>query len=276
MAITAKEVNQLRQATGAGMMDCKKALEETNGDFDQALDFLRKKGQKISQKRSDREAGEGVVVALTDDSSQYGVLIELNCETDFVAKNDDFVGFAQEIAQKALEEKPADLDALLQLRLNDSTIADRINDQVGKIGEKIKISNYRSLNGPQVAAYRHANNKIGVLVALNEQGEEVLQAGRDVAMQIAAMQPLGLDKDDVPQEVVDRELAIAKEQIAAEGKPEHMVDKIAQGKLNKFFKENTLLNQAFVKDGNKTVAQMLESVSRGLTVQDYARVAVGA
>ena len=276
MAITAKEVNQLRQATGAGMMDCKKALQETDGDFDAALDFLRKKGQKISAKRSEREATEGVAIALTSDDQTKGVIVELNCETDFVAKNDDFVAFAQSIADKALEAFPADLEGVLQLNLEGSTIAERVSDQVGKIGEKIQVSTYRSLKADQVVAYNHANRKIGVLVALNQGGDPQANAGRDAAMQIAAMNPLGLDKTDIPQEAVDREMAIAKEQIRAEGKPENMLEKIAQGKLNKFFKENTLLNQAFVKDSSMSVSQMLQSVDQELKIVDYARVSVGS
>ena len=276
MAISAKEVNQLRQATGAGMMDCKKALQETDGDFDAALDFLRKKGQKISAKRSEREATEGVAIALTSDDQTRGVIIELNCETDFVAKNDDFVAFAQTIAEKALADLPADLEGIKQLGMEGSTLAEHVNDQVGKIGEKIEVSTYRSLQAEQVVAYNHANRKIGVLVALNQSGEAPANAGRDVAMQIAAMNPLGLDKNDVPQEAVDRELAIAKEQIKAEGKPEHMLDKIAQGKLNKFFKENTLLNQAFVKDNSMSVSQMLQAVDQSLKIVDFARVSVGS
>lgn len=275
MAITAKEVNQLRQATGAGMMDCKKALQETDGDFDAALDFLRKKGQKISAKRSEREASEGVAVALPSEDGATGVVIELNCETDFVAKNDHFVEFATQIAQTALAHLPENVEQLRHLPMEGGTIADRINDQVGKIGEKIELSAYQYLKAEQVVAYNHANRKIAVLVALNQGGEAAQAAGKDAAMQIAAMNPLGLDKDNVPQEIVDREMAIAQEQIRAEGKPEHMLEKIAQGKLNKFFKENTLLNQPFVKDGNMTVAQMLEAVEKSLKIKDYARLSVG-
>lgn len=274
--ISAADVNKLRQQTGAGMMDCKKALTESGGDFEAAVDYLRKKGAKVSASRSDRDAEEGAVIAKTTADGKEGVIIELNCETDFVAKNADFIAFAEDIANAAIEHKPASLEELLSLQLNGVTISDRVLDETGKIGEKIAISTYETLSAPKVVAYIHGNNRIGVLVGLNADGESVEEAGKDVAMQIAAMNPAAVDKDDVDQAVVDRELEIAREQIRAEGKPENMLDKIAQGKLNKFYKENTLLNQEFVKDSSKTVRQMLEQIQPGLSVTAFKRKMLGS
>lgn len=277
MSITAADVNKLRQMTGAGMMDCKKALSESNGDFEAAIDYLRKKGAKVSASRSDREAKEGVVIAIASADRKAGVVIELNCETDFVAKNDDFIGFARQIAELALANRPADLDALLALDMGGASVNDKILDNTGKIGEKIGVSKYALHTGEQVVPYIHGNYRLGVLVVLNQGFNEVTEAaGKDVAMQIAAMNPIALDKDDVSAETLQREVEIGKEQARAEGKPEEMLEKIAMGKLNKFFKENTLLNQEFVKDGSKTIAQMLDGVSKGLTVTAFKRVALGA
>src|SRR5690606_3492111 len=274
--ISAADVNKLRQQTGAGMMDCKKALVEAGGDFEAAIDYLRKKGAKVSASRSDREAQEGAVIAKTTADGTEGVIIELNCETDFVAKNADFVAFAEDIAALAVEKKPASLEELLSLQLNGTSIADRVLDETGKIGEKIAVSTYETLSAPRVVAYVHGNNRIGVLVGLSAEGNGVDEAGKDVAMQIAAMNPAAVDKDDVDQATIDRELEIAREQIRAEGKPEAMLDKIAQGKLNKFFKENTLLNQEFVKDSSKTVRQMLDGVQKGLGVTAFKRKMLGS
>ncbi|MFS8616060.1 MAG: translation elongation factor Ts [Solitalea sp.] len=274
--ISAADVNKLRQQTGAGMMDCKKALVEAGGDFEAAIDYLRKKGAKVSASRSDREAQEGAVIAKTTADGKEGVIIELNCETDFVAKNADFVAFAEDIANAAIENKPASLEELLSLQLNGVSISDRVLDETGKIGEKIALSTYETLSAEKVVAYVHGNNRIGVLVGLNADGEGVEEAGKDVAMQIAAMNPAAVDKDDVDQAIVDRELEIAREQVRAEGKPENMLDKIAQGKLNKFYKENTLLNQEFVKDSSKTVRQMLEQIQPGLSVTTFKRKMLGS
>lgn len=275
MAITASQVNELRKITGAGMMDCKNALNETNGDMEAAIDYLRKKGQKISDKRADRESNEGVIFAKTNSGNTRGIVVELNCETDFVAKNADFVAYAESIAQVALENFPATLEDLLNLPLNGVSIKDSLLDQIAKIGEKIEVSNYEKLEGVHIVSYIHAGNKIGVLVSLNQAGESASNAGKDAAMQIAAMKPLALDKTGIEQSVIDRELEIAKEQTLAEGKPADMVEKIAQGKLNKFFKENTLLSQAFVKDGSKTVEQMLKSVDANLTITAFKRLGIG-
>ncbi|MFY0673589.1 MAG: elongation factor Ts [Bacteroidia bacterium] len=276
MAITASQVNELRKATGAGMMDCKKALQENDGDMQAAIDYLRKKGQKISDKRSDRESNEGVVVALTSDDDKKGIVVELNCETDFVAKNADFVALAEKFANVAMSNFPADKDALLACELDGSTIKDVLLDNMAKIGEKIEIGNYATLEAENVVSYIHAGNKIGVLVGLTVGGDDASNAGRDAAMQIAAMNPMAVNKNGIAQEAIDRELAIAKEQILAEGKPEHMVEKIAQGKLGKFFKENTLLSQAFVKDSSMNVEKMLKSVDANLTVTAFRRLGIGA
>ncbi|MCB0735636.1 MAG: elongation factor Ts [Flavobacteriales bacterium] len=276
MAITAAAVNELRKMTGAGMMDCKKALQETNGDFEAAIDFLRKKGQKISAKRADRDATEGAVIAKSNADSTYGVIVRLSCETDFVAKNEDFVNLADQIADIALANQPANLDALKALMIDGLTISDRLTEEVGKIGEKIDITSFETVTGEAVVNYIHAGNRIGVLVALNQAAnDQVVAAGKDVAMQIAAMNPVSVDENDVPEDVKARELEVGREQAREEGKPEEMLDKIAQGKLQKFYKENTLTKQSFVKDTNKTVAQMLNDVQSGLAVKAFSRVALG-
>lgn len=274
--ISASDVNKLRQQTGAGMMDCKKALVESNGDFEQAVDYLRKKGAKVAANRQDRESNEGVVIAKTTTDGKRGVVVEVNCETDFVAKNEDFIAFAENIAEVAIQENPASLDALKALSIGGRPISELIVEQTGKIGERIDVSNYEVIEAEKVVPYIHGNYRIGVLVGLSQEAEGAEEAGRDVAMQIAAMNPSAIDKDGVDEEVIQRELEIAKEQIRAEGKPEAMLDKIAQGKLNKFFKENTLLNQEFVKDPSKSVTQFLGSVSKDLTVTAFKRVQLGA
>jgi elongation factor Ts len=276
MTITASDIAKLRNITGAGMMDCKNALTEAKGDFDEAIDLLRKRGQKISAKRADKEATEGLVVALTNPENNKGIIIQLNCETDFVAKNQDFIDFANAIAQKALNAYPKDLETLLNLQLDGLSISDHINQQVAKIGEKIELSSYDMLNAACITAYIHMGNKIGVLVAMNQKGDKhIIEAGKDVAMQIAAMNPIAVDKENVPQSAIDKELEIAREQIKAEGKPDHIAEKIALGKLNKFFKENTLLNQDFVKDSGISVKQMLESIDKELTVTSFKRISIG-
>lgn len=274
--ISASDVNKLRQQTGAGMMDCKKALVEANGDFDAAVDYLRKKGAKVAASRQDRDSNEGVVIAKTTADGKKGVIIELNCETDFVAKNNDFITFAQQIADAAIEHAPDSLEALKALTVGGVKISDLLLDQTGKIGEKIDVSKYETISAEKVVAYIHGNYRLGVLVGLNQTVDGAEETGKDVAMQIAAMNPAAIDKGDVDASTVQRELDIAKEQIRAEGKPEEMVEKIAQGKLNKFYKESTLLNQEFVKDSSKNVAQFLDGVSKGLTVTVFKRVQLGA
>lgn len=275
VTISAADVNKLRKMTGAGLMDCKKALQETGGDFDAAIDYLRKKGQKVAEKRADRDATEGAAIALTDGSGSFGVAIRLSSETDFVAKNDEFVGFARAIAEKALAERPADTAALLGLSFDGATIGDRVTEMVGKIGEKIEVAEYATLEAPCVVPYIHAGNRIGVLVGLNQPGETAEGMGRDVAMQIAAMNPVAVDESGVPEHIKQRELEIGREKALAEGKPENIVDKIAEGTLKKWYKENTLVNQAFVKDGSKTVGQAVAAAASGLEVTGFARLSVG-
>jgi elongation factor Ts len=280
LQISAADVNKLRQETGAGMMDCKKALTETNGDFEAAKDFLRKKGAKIAAARQDRDSNEGVVIARASADGKRGVIIELNCETDFVAKNAEFVAFANAIANLAVENKPADIEALNELSIDNEItkvkIGDAIIDKTGKIGEKIGISKYIVVEGEKVIAYIHGNFRLAVLVALSANVAGADEAGKDVAMQIAAMNPVAIDKDGVDATTITRELEIAKEQTRLEGKPEEMVEKIAAGRLNRFYKDSTLLNQEFVKDPSKSVAQFLSTVDKGLTVTDFKRIALGA
>jgi elongation factor Ts len=275
MAITAADVKKLRDMTDAGMMDCKKALEATNGDFDAAVDFLRKQGMKLAAKRADREATEGVVMAKIHSSRNYGIIVKVSCETDFVAKNENFVAWAEQVADLALANRPENLEALLDLDLDGVKLSERVAEQVGKIGEKIEVAQYEHTSSSQVAAYIHAGYRAAVLVAINQENAEGYEAAKDVAMQVAAMKPIALDKDDVDASVIERELDVVRDQTRQEGKPEEMVEKIAQGRLNKFYKENTLLNQEFVKDSSKTVAQFLDSVSKGLTVKSFRYVSLG-
>jgi elongation factor Ts len=276
MAISAQDVNKLRQMTGAGMMDCKKALTEADGDFDKAIEILRKKGQKVSASRSDRDAKEGSVFVKTSADNKTAALIALNCETDFVAKNEEFQNLGNLIATTAFEQKAADKEALLNIKVDGLSLNDKIVELVGKIGEKIEVSEYILMTGEAVIPYIHAGSKLGVLVSLTGvNGKDVTDAGKDVGMQIAAMNPVAIDEKQVDKTIIEKELEIAKAQILAEGKPENMVEKIAAGKLNKFFKDNTLLPQAFVKDNSKTIAQYLDSVSKGMTVADFKRVSIG-
>jgi len=276
MNISASDVNKLRQQTGAGMMDCKKALTEANGDFEEAVVILRKKGQKVSASRADREANEGVVVALSDTTGSFGILVEVTCETDFVAKNEDFGQLARRVAQLAMDNKFTTLDQLQSAGIDSITVAEKMIEYTGKIGEKISVSRYETLQAEGVVSYIHSNGKLGVMVALNQPLNEAIEAAaRDAAMQIAAMNPVAVDKDDVDPSVVEREIEIGKDQARQEGKPEAILEKIAMGKLNKFYQDNTLMNQAFVKDGSVTVAQMLDKASKGLRVTRFVRVSIG-
>lgn len=276
MSISAAEVNKLRQMTGAGLMDCKQALSENNGDFEAAIDFLRKKGAKIAAKRADREATEGAVIAKTNSEGTVGVVIVLSCETDFVAKNEGFVSFAHEIADTAIAHKPASAEALKALTVGSATLEARLMEEVAKIGEKIDVVKYEIIEGANLIPYIHGANRMGVLVELsNAPSDANIAAGKDVAMQIAAMNPVAVDKDGVDSTMIERELEIGREQARQEGKPEAMIEKIAEGKLQKFYKESTLLNQEFVKDSSKTVAAMLNSVESGLTVKQFKRVQLG-
>lgn len=268
--ITAIEVSKLRKATGAGMMDCKKALEDTNGDFDKAIEIIRKKGQLIANKRADREAGEGVVLAKVTDNQKRGAMIVLNCETDFVAKNEGFVEFAQSILEKAVNENPGTLEELKKSKLTDRTIEETVIEQVGIIGEKLELSYYEKIEAPTVVTYIHPGNKLASMVGLNQENTDT-KVCKDLAMQVAAMNPVAVDKEDVPQEVVDKEIEIGKEQAKREGKPDELLEKIAMGKLGKFFKESTLLNQEFIKDNKKTIRQFLTDTDKELTVIAFKR-----
>lgn len=273
MKITAADVNKLRKQTGAGMMDCKNALVEAEGDFEAAVDILRKKGQKIAAKRADREATEGAVIAKASADNKRGVIVSLNCETDFVAKNDSFVALANKMSDIALDIFPSTLEELLSASFDGKmTVADKLTEQTGVIGEKLELGAYERIEGEFVGSYIHAGNKLATVVSLSGAAED---AAKDVAMQAAAMNPVALDRNSVAQADIDREMEIIREQIRQEGKPEEMVDKIAQGKLNKFFKENTLVDQDFIKDGKQSVSQYLNSVEKGLTVTGFKRVGLG-
>ncbi len=274
--ITAAEVNKLRQSTGAGMMDCKKALTEANGDFDTAVEVLRKKGQKVANKRADRQANEGVVLAKINNDATSAAIIMLNSETDFVAKNEEVVSLAQEIIKTAVEKEPGTLEELKQTTINGRTIEEKITDMIGKTGEKLILSCYEKVKGTKAFAYTHSNNRVASIATLNKENvSNIDQVGKDIVMQIAAMSPVAIDKDDVPQEIIDREIEIGKDQARQEGKPEELLEKIAMGKVNKFYKESTLLNQEFIKDSKKSVRQMLTEADKDLTVTEFKRLALG-
>ena len=276
VTISAQDINKLRQATGAGMMDCRKALTETGGDFEAAIDWLRKQGQKVAAKRSDREAKEGVVVAKTTDDNKTGFIVTISCETDFVSKNAEFVAFAQSIADAAVKNNVKSAEELNNVTVGGSKVSDLINDKLASIGEKIGVARFERIEAPYVASYIHGAYRMGVLVGFNKPAAE---AGKDIAMQIAAMNPVAVDADSVPADVVIRERDIVMEQMKQDpkmaGKPQEMMAKIAEGKLNAFFKESTLTAQAFVKDGSKSVGDYLKSVDKDLKVTEFKRVAVG-
>ncbi len=273
--ITASDVKKLREMTGAGMMDCKQALSEAEGDFEKAIEILRKKGQKVSAKRADREANEGVVIAEVSDDLKRGVIVKLSCETDFVAKGEEFVNFAKKAARLALSQFPASMEKLLELNMDGLPVGDRVTELVGKINEKIELAAYETLEAAQVCPYIHMGNKAAVLVGLNKGGDGFYDAGRDVAMQVAAMHPVAVDKDGVDPTTIEKEIEIGKEQARQEGKPEQMLEKIAQGKLQKFFKDSTLLNQQFVKDNKLSVREYLQSFDKELTVTAFKHVTLG-
>jgi elongation factor Ts len=274
--ITAADINKLRQATGAGMMDCRKALTETNNDFEAAIDWLRKQGQKVAAKRSDREAKEGVIIAQTSADHKTGFVVCISCETDFVSKNAEFVAFAQVIADAAVANNVKSAAELNEVSVNGTKVSDMINDKLASIGEKIGVAKFERVDDPYVASYIHGSYRMGVLVGLSSEAAEV---GKDLAMQIAAMNPVAVDPESVPAETVERERAIIidtmKEDPKMAGKPEEMIAKIAEGKINAFFKEQTLLAQAFVKDGGKTVGEYVKSVDASLKVTEFKRVALG-
>ncbi len=278
--ISASDVKKLRDQTGAGMMDCKKALTEAGGDFEKAIANLRKNGQKLSDKRADRETKEGVVMALTSDNNNNGVVIRLGCETDFVAKTDGFIALTKKIAEIALLNLPETVEALLALPFESGlSIGEKITEQVGVIGEKLNLGGYHKLvtaaGEGQVVPYIHMGYRAGVIVSFNVEGEHITEPGRDVAMQVAAMRPVSVDKDGVDSATVEKEIEIGKEQARQAGKPEEMLEKIAMGKLNKFYKERTLLNQIFVKNSKQTIAAYLQSVDPKLTVVDFKHVELG-
>src|SRR5450759_2290065 len=266
--ITTADINKLRQQTGAGMMDCRKALTESNGEFEAAIDYLRKKGQKVAALRGDREAKEGVVIAKTTEDNKTGFIINVSCETDFVSKNAEYVAFAGSIMEAAIENNVKSIDELNSVKIGDDTVADKLNEQVAKIGEKINVSKFERVD----AEYIHVAYRMGVLVGFNKNAGE---AGKDIAMQIAAMNPIAVDQSSVAPEVIAREKNIAIEQVKAEGKPAEMAEKIAMGKINKFFKESTLLAQPFVKDNNKSVSDYLKSIDADLKVVAFKRVSIG-
>jgi elongation factor Ts len=273
--VSTADIQKLREITGAGMMDCKKALEEAGGDFEGAQDWLRKKGIAKAAKREDRDAKEGVVIAQTNANQTRGVVVALNCETDFVARNDNFIAMTQKITDIAIENFPETLEALLALPYEGSvTIGEKVGEQNGIIGEKVELSRYEPLTGAQLLTYNHSNNKRSVLVALNKRENAFEQAGRDVAMQIAAMNPVSVSKDDVDPKIIAKEIEIGKELARNEGKAEDMLEKIALGRLNKFFQESTLLSQKFVKNNDQTVDQYLRSLDKELTVTAFRHISL--
>ncbi len=270
--ISASDVAKLRKMTGAGMMDCKNALTESEGDFDTAIDVLRKKGQKVAGKRADRDASEGAVLAKNSADGKRAAIISLNCETDFVAKNDDFVKFANQILDTAIEKNPATLEELLNVELNGIKISDEIINQTGVIGEKIELAYYDKIEAESVSTYIHTGNKLATIAGFSKAIDE--SAGKDIVMQIAAMNPVALDKDDVPQNIIDKEIEIGKDLAIQEGKPADLAEKIAVGRLNKFFKESTLLNQQWVKDNKKTIRDFLKDIDAEVKVLGFKRFSI--
>jgi elongation factor Ts len=278
-AISATDVKRLREMTGAGMMDCKAALAEAEGDFDKAIEVLRKKGQKLSVKRADREATEGAVIAIVSDDHKRGVVIKLGSETDFVAKNEGFVNLARKFAEVALQHFPATLEELLSLPFEDITIGDKVTEQLGVIGEKIELAAYERLEAEMVTPYIHMGNKAGVLVGFSKSTPEHFEALRSVAMQVAAMKPVAVDRDDIPQEVINKEVEIRTDIALNDprnaGKPRELLEKIAQGSLNKFFQEVTLVNQDFVKDSSKKVGEYIKTLDKELSITAFKHVTLG-
>jgi elongation factor Ts len=275
--ITASEVNKLRQQTGAGMMDCKNALVEADGDIEKAIDILRKKGQKLALKRADRDANQGIVIAKTTDDKKFAGIIMLNCETDFVAKNVEFIEYANKVLDLAVYSKCKSLDDLKTLVIDGRTIADGVTDLTGKTGEKMELAHYECVEAPRVVAYNHFGNRLAAILGFNlDEIADIDEVGKFVSMQVAAMSPVAVDKDDVSKEIIDREIEIGKDQARAEGKPEEMVEKIALGKLNKFYKESTLLNQEFINDSKLTIRDYMAKADKNLTVTKFFRLQLGA
>jgi len=275
--ITAAEVNKLRQMTGAGMMDCKVALQEAEGDVEKAIDILRKKGQKVAAKRADRDANQGYVVAGTTSDQTYAAVVMVNCETDFVGKNEEFIQFAKDVLDAGIASRATDVAGLMGLRMGPVTIEQKVNEMLGKTGEKIQIAHYEVIEAPQTFAYNHHGNRLATVIGVNKAGVPGIdEVGREIAMQVAAMNPVAVDVQDVDQKTIEREIEIGKEQARQEGKPEEMLEKIAQGKLNRFYKESTLLNQEFIRDTKKTVKQYLGEADKDLTVTGFKRLMLGA
>ena len=273
--ITASDVNALRKKTGAGMMDCKKALTEAEGDQEKAIEILRKKGQKVAAKRADRDAAEGVIIAKVSEDGTFGAVVRISSETDFVAKNQDFIDFVTAVADKAIEIKAASVEELKAADMNGRTVEENVLDQLGKIGEKIEIVDYKSISAPAVFAYIHPGNRLATIMGVNKADVDGLETiGKEVNMQIAAMAPIALDKDGIDDAIIKQEIEIGMDQARQEGKPEAMLEKIAMGKLNKFYKENTLLNQAFVRNNKQTIAQYLKEADKDLTVTEFYRLAL--
>lgn len=274
--ITAADVNKLRKMTGAGMMDCKNALVESNGDYEAAVEILRKKGQKVAMKRADREATEGIILARTNDAGTFGAVVTVNSETDFVGKSEDFVNFANAVIDVAVKKMPGTLDELKQTDLNGRTVEENLTDLVGKTGEKLELAGYDIIDAPLVSAYNHQGSKLATLVGMNSNSvTNGKQIAFEVAMQVAAMNPVAVDKDDVDQKIIEKEIEIGKEQARAEGKPDNMLEKIALGKLNKFYKDNTLLNQEFIRDNSKSIRQYLQEADKDFTVVAFRRQKLG-
>lgn len=275
MAITAADVNKLRQITGSGMMDCKNALVEADGDFEKAIDILRKKGQKVAAKRADRSANEGFVVAKATNDNTFGAVLMLNCETDFVGKTSDFIGLANSILDFAVEKRIKTIEQLKESTLNGQTIEALLTEMTGKTGEKIELNQFAIIEKPFVSYYNHNGNRLATIVGFNKKVDNLQIVGHEIAMQIAAMSPISVDEKSVPQDVIDREMDIAREQVRNEGKPENMVEKIALGKLSKFFKENTLVHQDFIRDNKKTVAQYMAETNKDLLCEGFSRLQLG-
>jgi elongation factor Ts len=268
--VSSADISKLRKITGAGMMDCKNGLVEAEGDFDKAIEVIRKKGQAVANKRADRVAGEGVVLAKVCEDQKTGVMVAINCETDFVAKNDNFVAFVQSVIDAALTDNPENIDALKKIKVNNTSVEDLIMDRVAAIGEKIELSYFEKIVAEKVVAYIHPGNKLASLVGFNKPDANI-QVYKDIAMQVAAMNPIAVDIKDIPQNIIDKEIEIGKEQSRLEGKPENMLEKIALGKLNKFYKESTLLNQDYIKDNKKTIKHYLGEIDKDLTVTQFKR-----
>jgi len=277
MNITAADVNKLRQMSGAGMMDCKKALQETEGDFDKAIDYLRKKGQKVAGKRADRDANQGFVIAKTSDDQTFGAVIMVNCETDFVGKTEEFIQFSKNLLDLGVANRFHSVDELMPMSIGSTTVVQKLDELLGKTGEKIQIAHFEVVEAPVVFAYNHFGNRLATVIGMSKKdAKNVAEIGHELAMQVAAMSPVAVDKENVAREVIDREIEIGKDQARQEGKPEDMLEKIAQGKLGKFFREMTLLNQDFIKDSKKTVRQYIADNDKDLAVTDFKRLQLGS